>query len=139
MNSDQQLIQTQCTQALMGFYTNLDQRNYDEAIAYLDEDAVWIRLGQKIEGRGAIREVMDSRFPDIVAYHSLANLLFTAIDQDSAQATFLNTILTAKVAEKGPATELTLRAVVRVNPRFRKVGGQWLLSFLDGAALMVSE
>jgi hypothetical protein len=135
---DRRIIEGACSQCLLGYYTRLDQRNYEDALKFLTEDAVWVRLGKPLHGIAAIKEALNGRFPGIVVMHAVANIFFEDVSANQVRATALNSVFIGKPgAEKGPAS-LTLKALVRINPRFRVVGGEWRIEYLDGEELMTN-
>lgn len=73
------------TQALHRFFHALDMRRYDCMLDLFTEDCRWLRQGQWLEGKDAVRTALDSRPADVDTRHVLTNAYVSACDGDSAE------------------------------------------------------
>ena len=73
------------TQALHRFFHELDLRRYDRMLDLMTDDCRWLRQGQWLEGKAAVRAALDSRAADVDTRHVLTNAYVSAVEGDSAE------------------------------------------------------
>ena len=67
------------TQVLHGFFHALDLRHYDRMLALFSDDCRWLRQGQWLEGKPAVRAALEARSPDLETRHVLTNAYVSAL------------------------------------------------------------
>jgi ketosteroid isomerase-like protein len=73
------------TQTLHRFFHALDTRRYDLMLDLFTEDCRWLRQGQWLEGKDAVRAALESRPADVDARHVLTNAYVSACEGGSAE------------------------------------------------------
>lgn len=78
-------VLAELTQVLHGFFHALDTRHYDRMLALFTDDCRWLRQGQWLEGKSAVRAALDARALEVDTRHVLTNAHVSAIDSASAE------------------------------------------------------
>ncbi len=93
MERDQEReIEQDVSRALSQYYCDVDQRQYEAAAALYTEDAEWQSLGVVLCGREAILKALYGGLADGTVRHIKTNALVNVIDEDHAQARWMNTV-----------------------------------------------
>ncbi len=71
-------------QQLHRFFRHLDERRYDELLQLFTEDCRWLRQGQWLQGRPAVRLALEARAADMETRHVMSNGYVAACDGDRA-------------------------------------------------------
>lgn len=101
------------TQQLHMFFHALDTRRYDCMLDLLTEDCRWLRQGQWLEGKDAVRAALCSRPMDTDTRHVLTNAYVSACQGPSAE---LEAYMTAY---RHPAQAAIAPAVSRIRGPLR--------------------
>jgi len=72
------------TQVLHSFFHALDMRRYDRMLAHFTDDCRWLRQGQWLEGKAAVRAALESRAADLDTRHVMTNAYVSALDDTTA-------------------------------------------------------
>lgn len=93
MERDQERqIEQEVSRALSQYYCDVDQRAYEAAAALYTEDAEWQSLGVVLRGREEILKALYGGLADGTIRHIKTNALVDVIDEDHAQARWMNTV-----------------------------------------------
>ncbi|CAN7770563.1 nuclear transport factor 2 family protein [Variovorax sp. LjRoot84] len=73
------------TQQLHAFFHALDMRRYDRMLELFTDDCRWLRQGQWLEGKNAVRAALKARAADVDTRHVLTNAYVSACEGESAE------------------------------------------------------
>jgi uncharacterized protein (TIGR02246 family) len=83
-------IERECTALSYAFCYNLDHRNYAGLADLFAPDGVWIRHGQRLQGREQIIAALSQRLPNQFTRHVTTNFHFTKVTETRAEAVLYN-------------------------------------------------
>lgn len=113
------------TQRLHAFFSDLDERRYDEVVERFLPEGRWLRQGRWLEGRSAVRAALDARAASIKVRHVITNVVVRADEAEPVEAQ-VEAYMTAYRQLEGAAPALfRLNLVTNV---FRLHQGEWLLA-----------
>ena len=123
------LLLAELTQQLHQFFHHLDEYRYDDMVAMFIEDGVWLRQGQRLHGRAAIRQVLAARPAGQRIRHVMTNAFIAERQADRVR---LEAYMTAYRHEHPPAGGVPVIAgpfrLNLVTTWFVPVAGQWLIA-----------
>ena len=73
------------TQALHRFFHTLDTRRYDHLLDLFTDDCRWLRQGQWLEGKAAVRAALEARAADVETRHVLSNVYVSAVEDQAVE------------------------------------------------------
>lgn len=118
-------VLAELTQQLHRAFHHMDERRYDAMLELFTEDGRWLRQGQWLEGRPAIRAALEARPADIDTRHVLSNAYVSEYAGDRA---VLEATMTAYRYPAGnTGTPPTVAGPLRLNlvtTVFRRDAGQ---------------
>lgn len=98
-----------CHAVAVGFFVHLDRRAYDALLDLVAEDGVWLRRGEQLAGRPAIRAALDARSPTLTTRHLVSNVRVEPDGPDAARV--LLDILVFQHEQEGSGMPAGSRAV----------------------------
>ena len=81
---DAATVLTPLTQQLHRFFHALDERRYDAMLDMFTDDCRWLRQGQLLEGKAAVRTALESRAADSETRHVMSNSHVAELDEECA-------------------------------------------------------
>lgn len=117
-----------CTQLTHRFFHCLDERRYDEMLAMMRPDAVWLRQGKRLAGHAQIRAALDERSASQRIRHVVTNGF---VEREDAAGADYNAYMLGYRYDDGTPRQppLTIAGPVRmllIKTRFvREAGGAW--------------
>jgi hypothetical protein len=128
-NSSTPLLLAELTQQLHQFFRQLDEYRYDDMVAMFTEDGLWLRQGQHIRGRAAIRDVLATRPAGQRIRHVMTNAFIAERQEGRVR---LEAYMTAYRHENPPASGVpVITGPFRLNlvsTVYVPVNGQWLIA-----------
>jgi ketosteroid isomerase-like protein len=139
--NDELLLQTEamCTRTLLAFYNALDAGRARDAVKAFTHDAVWMRMGDPLNGREAISRVLEDRFPDTVIRHLVSNVEFENVSHEHADSQALVTVYAGSPGQGGKPATLQLRAVVDAITAYEKTEEGWRIKSHAGHIRMLAS
>lgn len=122
------LLLGELTQQLHAFFHHLDERRYAELVALFTPDGRWLRQGQWLDGRAAVRAALDARPAAQRARHVITNA-YVASNNDGEAC--VEAYMTAYRHEGGIEGVARIAGPLRLNlvsTVFRRVDGDWLIA-----------
>jgi len=123
------LLLAALTQQLHQFFHHLDEYRYDDMVAMFTEDGVWLRQGQQLHGRAAIRAVLATRPAGQRIRHVMSNAF---IAERQGGRVRLEAYMTAYRHEHPPASGVPVIAgpfrLNLVSTVYVPVQGEWLIA-----------
>lgn len=120
-----------CARAMVACYTLMDLGDYEASAALFAEDATWVRGGTEVTGRADILAALRKRPPGAASRHLVTNVLITLTGSDSAEGVAYFMPLRASVGADGTGPLPPFTMVGDLTARFRRVGTQWLVTWLQ--------
>lgn len=128
-NPTRALLLAELTQELHRFFHHLDEYRYDDMVGMFTEEGVWLRQGQRLHGRAAIRAVLDTRPAGQRIRHVMSNAF---IAEQQADRVRLEAYMTAYRHEHPAPGRVPVIAgpfrLNRVTTWFVPLQGQWLIA-----------
>ncbi len=123
---------TLCTNLWLRMYRCLDTRDYDGLLATLGEEVVWLRQGQRLEGRAAVREALARRSPTMRIHHLLTNVMARDGDDRRCRLAAYMLVLRHEPGQElaGPAPLAGIESVRGTYADFAWRDGQWRITGL---------
>lgn len=123
------LLCSELTQLLHQFFHHLDEYRYDDMVTMFTEDGLWLRQGQRIRGRAAIRAVLAGRRAGQRIRHVITNAFVADRQVDRVR---VEAYMTVYRHEQPPASGVPIIAgpfrLNLVSTVYAPVDGQWLIA-----------
>lgn len=132
-------IEAMCARTLMTFYNALDAGRVQDAVGAFTHDAVWLRMGEPLQGTEAISRVLADRFPGTVIRHLVGNLEFEDVSNDRASSRALVTVYAGSPKDDGKPASLQLRAVVDATTGYEQTPDGWKIKSHAGQIRMLAS
>jgi hypothetical protein len=87
-------IEWECRNLCYGFAHYIDSRRYAELTALFTQNGVFNRVGQVLNGHGAILAALEQRSLEMRTRHVCHNIYFSEVSEKTARALVYNTTLT---------------------------------------------
>ncbi len=132
-------IEWDCTQLVYEFYACLDEKRYDDMVELFAEDGAWVRLGEELRGKKAIKATMGTREEWITA-HLVTNARIRVRDESNADTTQYITLYRHEDwnPADGPAPIVLPLGVLRHKDHLVRVGDQWKIKRKTSRAIMAN-
>ena len=89
-------IEWKCRNLCYEFAHYIDSRRYVELTALFTQNGIFNRVGQVLNGQGAILAALEQRSLDIRTRHVCHNIYFSEVGENAARALVYNTTLTGR-------------------------------------------
>jgi hypothetical protein len=120
-----------CRRLAVACYSLMDQGRYGETAALFTEDAVWVRGGKPVAGRGAILEALNRRPETDISRHLVTNVLVEIHSAEEASGTACFVPLRGTRREDGTVATPPITNVGDLAFRFRREGSEWKIAHLQ--------
>jgi SnoaL-like domain len=110
------------SETVIGFYRALDLRQ-DPAEEFFAHDGVWMRLGQALQGREAIRSALESRDASRISCHLVSNLRARAVANGKAESDYFVTVY-----EGINDAPMRLVSILNAHDELALLEGHWKIS-----------
>jgi len=137
-------IQQLCQTVSLQYALYLDAKDYEHLPSVFAEDGVWEVLGNKMEGRAAIRDYWKRRTADWTPthgrLHQISNQVIDVIDRDNARGTSKVVIYFFDTAQ-GVKQKLVPTLIAQNNDEFVRTADGWKLKHrrIESIALGTAE
>ncbi|SFP89213.1 SnoaL-like domain-containing protein [Variovorax sp. 770b2] len=115
-------------QQLHRFFHHLDERRYAPMLELFTDDCRWLRQGQWLDGKAAVRDALDARSAAFDTRHVMSNAFVSALSPDAATAVLQASMTAYRYpAGQGDDAVPTIAGPFRFNlvtTTFRLVAGQ---------------
>lgn len=118
----EQTVPPGTSETIIGFYRALDLHP-DPAERFFAPDGVWMRLGQPLQGRDAIRSALLSRDTSRISCHLVSNLRTRALAPDKAESDYFLTVY-----EGLADTPMRLVSILDTHDELVRIEGAWKLA-----------
>lgn len=127
--TERQTIEWELTRLVNSFSHCIDKGRYGELAELFTEDGEFDRVGQVLRGRAEILQAMNNRHA-FLTRHVIANLLFTRVDADAAEATmYVANFVGQTPAGDGPvAYALPQPAFLEFDDTYRRTPTGWRIA-----------
>lgn len=78
------LLYSEMSQQIHGFFHHLDRREYEEMLDLCGDEMRWLRQGEWLEGKDAMRTALERRPMHTDTRHVMTNMWVTEVTADSA-------------------------------------------------------
>lgn len=124
-------IQQLCETASVRYAVALDGKDPDRLAAAFAENGVWEVLGNRMEGRAAIRSYWQARLadwaPDHGRLHQISNQVIDVIDRDHARGTSTVAVYFFSTAD-GANAELKPALIARNSDEYVRTSEGWKIA-----------
>lgn len=110
------------SETVIGFYRALDLRQ-EPAEEFFAREGVWMRMGQALQGREAIRSALASRDVSRISCHLVSNLRARAVASGKAESDYFVTVY-----EGMSDAPMRLVGILNAHDELVLVEGQWRIS-----------
>lgn len=127
--SEQMQVEWQLTRLNNEFVYHIDTGDFESMIALFAPDALFDRAGTVHKGHDEIRQGMRDR-PMVTTRHLLANIHFTDVQPDSAEAVVCSMVHHGPVSENGEAVVYATDngRVVEFHDSYAKTADGWRIA-----------
>lgn len=120
-----------CQRLVIASYSLMDQGRYEETAALFTDDAVWVRGGKPVAGRGAILDALNQRPTSDLSRHLITNVLVELTSDRDGTATACFVPLRGTKREDGSVATPPITNVGDLAYRFRREAGGWRIAHLQ--------
>ena len=119
-----------CERLAIAAYSLMDQGRYAETAELFALDAVWVRGGTPVRGRGTIREALERRSAGEVTRHLVTNVMVSMSGPDAANGTACFIPLRGTLVPEAPALLPQLGMVGDLHFAFIRTAEGWRIAHL---------
>ena len=123
------------------FYHYLDERQYEQVASLFTDDGTWVRMGEQLDGKPRILEVMQQRSETLAIRHVLSNLVVDVKDDSSSRVAAYVTLYTHNAPDGLPDVPVLEQplALWALAIDCARTGDDWKIRFHNGERIMVRE
>lgn len=126
--ADRRAVEQDLGQLISRFSYCIDNGRYEELAGLFTEDCLFDRVGDRLEGRGAILAAMRKRH-SYLTRHVITNILFTRVEADEAEATMYVVNFVGESPTAGlPVGYAMEPAVLEFTDQYRRTDDGWLIA-----------
>lgn len=119
-----------CQRLAVACYSLMDQGRYEETAALFTEDAVWVRGGKPVAGRGAILGALQQRPATDLSRHLVTNVLVELHSDTEGSGTACFVPLRGSKRDDGTVAIPPITNVGDLSFKFRKEVDGWKIAHL---------
>ncbi|MDS1138820.1 nuclear transport factor 2 family protein [Pusillimonas sp. SM2304] len=118
-----------CTNQIMAFFRDLDDREYARLTERLSAQATWHRQGQILKGRAAVHDALAKRSPTLRIHHLITNVMADHIDGDECHMRAYMLVVRHDDGKKacGPAPLSGIENIRTTHVKLERDADAWLI------------
>ena len=120
-----------CQSLVVASYSLMDQGRYEETANLFTEDAIWVRGGKPVAGRGAILDALNQRPAGDLSRHLVTNVLVELTSENEGTATACFVPLRGARRDDGSVATPPITNVGDLAYRFRREANGWRIAHLQ--------
>jgi hypothetical protein len=128
-----------CQKSLMQFFNGLDDRRFDDMLARLAPDGVWVRQGVELKGRAGVSAVLVERSATVVSRHIVTNVAIQVTGDTASGEAVVTVYHHDDKTGALPAKLDAARSILGFKISFRLHPDGWLIERLGSTRLFAAE